>query len=419
MSKEIIRSIKGTQDILPEKSKQWQSLEASIQRTMELYNFKQIRTPAFERTDLFTHSVGKETDIVSKEMYSWIDQGNEKLTLKPELTAPVARAFIQHNLGALNPITKLYYIDALFRRERPQKGRFRQFHQFGVETFGSENPEADAEVIFLAVSIFKNLGIKELSLNINSIGSPDCRDQYREALKVYLKPYYNKLSEASKRRFEKNPLRILDTKSPEEIEIIKNSPNISEYWTKSDEEHFNQVCNLLSSLNIDYNINANLVRGLDYYSRTTFEISSEKLGAQNAICGGGRYDNLVEKLGGKPTPGIGFAAGMERVLLLIDDGATKNNLQIYIVTLSDIARPIGIKILQDLRNNNIKSDFDVLRRSVKAQMRDANKSGAKFALLIGDDELKNNQVVLKNLTTGSQDKVEINSLIKHLNSLSL
>jgi histidyl-tRNA synthetase len=419
MNNNTIRAIKGTQDILPEESTKWQSLENKIRKISGYYGYQEIRTPAFEKTKLFSRSVGKETDIVSKEMYSWIDQGGENLTLKPELTAPVARAFIQHNLGRISPINKLYYIDALFRRERPQKGRYRQFHQFGVEAFGSEHPEIDAEIIALAISIFKSLGLEGLELNLNSIGSLECRKNYRTALQGYLKPHFTNLTETSQKRFKNNPLRILDTKAPDEIKILEDAPNISNYWTDEDKAHFNEVIEYLEILKIEYELMPRLVRGLDYYSRTTFEITSLELGAQNAICGGGRYDGLTEMLGGKPTPGIGFAAGMERILLAMKDSQfNKNKVQIYIVGLGENTRKTVVKLAQDLRKQNLATEFDVLRRSLKAQLREANKMSVKYAIIIGDEELESNQLEVKNFSTGNQQKVELSKIIKHMNSLS-
>ena len=419
MNNKTIRSIKGTQDILPEESIKWQSLENEIRKITSHYGYEEIRTPAFEQTKLFSRGVGEETDIVSKEMYSWTDQGGENLTLKPELTASVARAYIQHNLGLVSPVNKLYYIDALFRRERPQKGRYRQFHQFGVEAFGSEHPEIDAEVIALAISIFYSVGLKELKLNINSIGSPECRKNYRIALQEFLKPHFSNLSETSQKRFNNNPLRILDTKAPHEINILNDAPIISNYWTDEDETHFKKVIEYLDILEIKYQLMPRLVRGLDYYTRTTFEITSSNLGAQDAICGGGRYDGLVEMLGGKPTPGIGFAAGMERLLLAIKNNQSKKNkVQIYIVGLGDNARGTVIKLAEELRQQNIATEFDVLRRSLKAQLREANKMGVSYAIIIGDKELESNQLELKNFSTGNQQKIELNKIVDHMNSLS-
>ncbi|MBC8345615.1 MAG: histidine--tRNA ligase [Candidatus Marinimicrobia bacterium] len=415
-----IRSIKGTQDILPGQSQRWQALETTIRNIMDTYGYSEIRTPAFERTELFSRGVGTETDIVSKEMYSWTDQGGENLTLKPELTAPVVRSFIQHNLGGQSPMNKLYYIDALFRRERPQKGRYRQFHQFGIEAFGSEHPEIDAEVIALAMTVFNNIGLEGLTLKLNSIGSPECRSDYRNALRDFLKPHFSDLSETSQKRFENNPLRILDTKVPHEIEILKDAPQISDSWTAEDKTHFEEVCSFLDEMGIQYSIEPNLVRGLDYYTRTTFEITSTALGAQNAICGGGRYDGLVEMLGGKPTPGIGFAAGMERILLALGNVETNSKTtQVYIVGLGDAVRPTVVKLAEDLRHNNIRTQLDVLRRSMKAQMRDANKSSATIAVIIGDKELKSGLAEIKDLKTGDQEPVKIKGLVDHINSLTL
>ena len=413
MAKEIIQSIKGTKDILPDQSHRWQALKDIIRSTMDHYGYDEIRTPVFERTELFARGVGEETDIVSKEMYSWTDQGGENLTLKPDLTAPVVRAFIQHNLREQSPINKLYYIDTLFRRERPQKGRYRQFHQFGIEAFGSENPEIDVEVIAVALAVLNNLGLEGLTLKLNSIGSPECRTVYRQAIRSYLKPYLNDLSEISQRRFEKNPLRILDTKIPHEIEILNDIPNVSDSWTPEDKVHFEELKSLLDAMDIQYSLDPQLVRGLDYYTRTTFE-----MGAQDALCGGGRYDGLVKTLGGKATPGIGFAAGMERILLAMGDfDSIVKNTQLYIVGLGDTVRPVVIKLAEDLRQNKIRTNFDPLRRSLKAQMREANKAGASYAILIGDQELESGEAKLKDLNTGDQENIALDKLVNHINSL--
>ena len=418
MSKNQIRSIKGTQDILPKESLKWRILEKKIHDTMELFNYGEIRTPAFEKTELFDRGVGMQTDIVTKEMYSWVDQGGETLTLKPELTAPVSRAYIQHSLGIQKPLTKLYYIDALFRRERPQKGRFRQFHQFGVEAFGSEHPEIDSEIISIAVRLFKELGVKDLTLKLNSIGSENCREDYKKELKKFLKPHLNDLSANSQKRFETNPLRILDTKSPAEMEIIKNAPRISTFWTKEDEEHFKELCTLLDTLKIKYTIDSNLVRGLDYYSRTTFEIIAPSLGAQNAICGGGRYDKLIEMIGGKPTPGIGFAAGIERILMSLENYPDSNTIDIFVAGIGPNVRQTVFMVADELRQNNLSTECDMLRRSIKSQLREANKIGAKYAIIIGDKELEKNIAEVKNLENGNQEKVKIESIISHMTSLS-
>ena len=419
MSKSPIRSVKGTQDILPDQSSRWQDLELTIQKIMDRYGYKEIRTPAFENTEVFLRGVGQETDIVSKEMYSWTDQGGNNLTLKPELTAPVVRSFIQHNLGQINSINKLYYIDSLFRRERPQKGRYREFHQFGVEVFGSEYPEVDVEVIALAMYVFNNMGLENLTINLNSIGSPECRKNYRDAIKDFLEPHFDDLSKTSQDRYNNNPLRILDSKSPDEKELLKGAPDISDYWTSDDKSHFDEVCNLLKKIKIDYQLTPNLVRGLDYYTRTTFEITSNELGAQNAICGGGRYDELVENLGGKPTPGIGFAAGIERLLLASRSEHKQENIQIYIVGIGDSVRATLITLAENLRKNNFKTSFDYLRRSMKAQMREANKLGAQYAIILGEDELKDKSVIIKDLSTSDQEKIALDLVEKHMKSLPL
>ena len=417
MSKRPIRSIKGTQDILPDQSFRWQALESIIRDTMDKYNYHEIRTPAFENTALFLHSVGEETDIVSKEMYSWEDQGGENLTLKPELTAPVTRSFIQNNLGGLNPINKLYYIDSLFRRERPQKGRYRQFHQFGIEAFGSEFPEIDVEVIALAMSTFKNLELNGITLELNSIGSKDCRDNFRKAIKEYLKPNFDKLSETSQTRFNKNPLRILDTKSPDEKRLLKDGPKISDYWTSDDKNHFNEVCELLDKINIKFELSPNLVRGLDYYTRTTFEVTSDLLGAQNAICGGGRYDGLVEQLGGKPTPGIGFGMGLERVISAINKTSHESDLNDYmkllVAHIGDAAKERAVVLSSRIRNAGIPAVL-APTRGIKSQLRYATSISATHTIIIGDKELQNHEVVLRDFSTHSQETISEANLIQVL-----
>lgn len=407
-----IRSIKGTADILPNTSKQWQVLEEKLHAFMTINGYKEIRTPAFEHTNLFARGVGEDTDIVSKEMYSWVDQGGTALTLKPELTAPVVRAFIQHNLNKISPVTKLYYMDALFRRERPQKGRLRQFHQFGVEAFGSHYPEQDAEVIAIAWSFFQSLGIREMVLNLNSIGSSECRENYRSALQDFLRPHLGELSETSQQRFDTNPLRILDTKAPHEIEILQNAPLISEFLSSEDADHFREVKANLDALHIPYTLNNRMVRGLDYYTRTTFEITSGALGAQDALCGGGRYDNLVETLGGKPTPAIGFAAGVERLLLVLESELIRDDdsVHVYTVCLGDAPRSYIMKITHKLRTMGISVGTDMLRRSMKAQMREANKLNATLAIIVGETELENKTVIIKELKKGTQIEIPMEKL---------
>ena len=307
-----LRTIKGTHDILPNQTKDWQELEMQVHKTSNLYGYSEIRTPIIETASLFNRGVGEETDIVSKEMYSWEDKDKSIISLRPELTAPVVRSYIQHNLSGQSPLQRLYYIGPSFRRERPQKGRQRQFHQFGAELLGSEHPEADIEIISLASSIFKSIGLDEITLKINTIGSKSARDNYKIELKRFLKPHFNKLSEASRERFEKNPLRILDTKNSQEQEILLNAPQIFEYLSEDDKDHFSEVKMHLKGLNINFEIDPYLVRGLDYYSKTVFEIEpndqSEK--SQSSVLSGGRYDNLVSFIGGPETPAAGFGLSL-------------------------------------------------------------------------------------------------------------
>ena len=401
-----IQSIKGTHDILPNESEKWKDLEDIIYKTCDLFGFKEIRTPIFEKTNLFLRGIGEVTDIVSKEMYSWQDRDGSNLTLRPELTASVVRSYIQHNLQNQSSSQRLFYMGPLFRRERPQKGRQRQFHQFGVEAFGSENPEQDVEIISIAWHLLSLLGISnKVQLKINSIGSNECRKNYRKALLDFIKPHFNLLSEVSKVRFKKNPLRILDTKNPEERKVLSNAPKISDYYTNEDETHFQTILKFLGCLNIPYNIDLELVRGLDYYTRTVFEFTSNSLGAQDALLGGGRYDNLVQDLGGKVVPGIGFAAGIERLLLILE--AEKYNFKkhtpdIYFICIEQDAIQVMLSLSKKLREKNYIVVFDLLRRSLKAQMREANKFKVRYVIIIGEEELAHKKVTIKDLQKKAQ-----------------
>lgn len=418
----MIKTVKGTHDILPEEAVLWRRIESAIHAFMQKYGYGEIRTPIFEKTELFKRGVGEETDIVSKEMYSWTDQGGDNLTLKPELTAPVVRSFIQHNLGGQSAINRLYYIDACFRRERPQKGRTRQFHQFGAEIFGSAHPEADAEIIAIVYNFYKDLGVKDLSVKLNSIGSDECRDNYRDALKTFLQSHLSELTETSKVRFEKNPLRILDTKFEHEKELLKDAPNIADFWSVEDKEHFNSVKEILTALDIPYIIDPLMVRGLDYYTRTTFEITSGALGAQDALCGGGRYDKLVESLGGKPTPAVGFGAGMGRLILALDNSVKENiddQTKICVIALSEAAINQSQIIANDLRKDGYTVLTDTLRRSLKANLREANRNDVNLAIIIGDDELTKKVVQIKNMRTSEQQFISTHKLSEHLSNLDL
>ena len=414
--KTVLRNIKGTKDILADETSAWLYLENYIHNFFKKFGYKEIRTPSFENTDLFLRSIGNDTDIVSKEMYSWVDQGNNNLTLRPELTAPVVRSFIQHQLGKQTKSHKLYYLGSLYRRERPQKGRFRQFKQFGIEAFGSEFPEQDAEIIYMAYQLYHSLNINDLELRINSIGSKESRLKYKKELQKYFLQYENQLTETSKKRLIQNPLRILDTKVDFEIEIIKNAPKIIDFLDDEDKAHFQQVLDILDSMKVPYVLDNYLVRGLDYYSRTVFEIQSNSIGAQSALCGGGRYDYLVEELGGESTPAIGFAAGFERLIMAMDihQESIVETPDIYLIAIGDNAIKFCLNAANELRNEKgLIVITDTLQRSLKSQMKDANRLKVKFAIVIGDNELSSNKVSIKNMSTGEQKNIFIDDIVNY------
>tara|TARA_Y100000996_G_scaffold160311_1_gene123987 strand:- start:1432 stop:2682 length:1251 start_codon:yes stop_codon:yes gene_type:complete len=413
---DIIRNIKGTKDILFDETSIWIYLENYIHKFFSNFGYKEIRTPSFENTELFLRSIGEDTDIVSKEMYSWIDQGNNKLTLRPELTASVSRSYIQHQLSKQQKSHKFYYLGSSYRRERPQKGRFRQFKQFGIEAFGSEFPEQDAEIISMAYLLYDSLNIKNLKLRINSIGSKEDRKIYIKKLRDYFSKFDNQLTATSKKRLVNNPLRILDTKVDFEIDLVKNAPKIIDFISLEDKEHFQKLLNILENLNIPYLIDDYLVRGLDYYSRTVFEIQTDSLGSQNALCGGGRYDYLVEELGGPDTPAIGFAAGLERLIIAadLDNQKVTPRPDIYIIAINDEAVTISLKLANQLRvKKNLIVINDTLQRSLKAQMKDANRLKVKYSIIIGDEELNKKQVSIKNMDTGNQEALSINQVVEY------
>ena len=416
------RSIKGTHDILPEDSYKWRHLEFIVHQVCAQFGYQEIRTPIFEQNELFSRSVGQESDIVTKEMYSWKDKDNSFLTLRPELTAPVVRAYNQHNLGNISPIHRLYYIGPLFRRERPQKGRQRQFHQFGIEAFGSNFAEQDAETIALAWQVLSHFGLaNKIDLQLNSIGTSESRSAYRDALKQFLKPHFDELSDISKKRFNINPLRILDSKNKKEQSLLKNGPQIPDYYTKDDKDHFNEVKNYLNAMDIPFTINPGLVRGLDYYTKTVFEITSNELGSQDALLGGGRYDSLVQTLGGTPTTGIGFAAGIERILLLVNEEKFEENKpipDIYFICVEERGLPTSLNIAKELRLKGFKVISDPIRRSMKAQMREANKLKARYVLILGEKEMQSETLVFKNLENSKQKSVKQQKIIEFFDNLA-
>lgn len=416
----LTKAPRGTKDVLPSESYKWHYLERIIREITELFGYKEVRTPVFEHTELFVRGVGDTTDIVQKEMYTFLDKGNRSITLKPEGTAGVVRAYIEHGLHNLAQPIKMYYITPVFRYENPQAGRLRQHHQFGVEVFGAKEASIDGEIIALAMELFHRLGLKELELNINSIGCPNCRPRYHEVLKKYLEDHLDELCQTCNTRYEKNPLRILDCKNKECGVIVKDAPIILDYLCEECSTHFEELQSFLSAANIDYKVNPMIVRGLDYYTKTVFEIISNQIGAQGTVCGGGRYDGLVKECGGPDTPGAGFGLGLERLLLALES----QNLEIpqqeardvYIVTIGQQARHKAFELLQVMRSNNIMADMDHVGRSVKAQFKYADKANVSWVCILGEEELQNNQIKVRSMKDGSEELVSQDKVIDYLKS---
>ncbi|MDE6356260.1 MAG: histidine--tRNA ligase [Clostridia bacterium] len=414
----MINIPKGTKDVLPSQSHKWQHVEQTARDVAKLYNLKEIRTPVFEHTELFRRGVGETTDVVNKEMYTFLDKGGRSVTLKPEGTAGAARLFIENGLSSSPMPLKAFYLTPCFRYERPQAGRLREFHQFGIEVFGSKEPETDAEVISAANALLKKLGITGCELQINSIGCPICRAEYNKALKEYFRPHLKNMCQTCNTRFEQNPLRMLDCKEEECKKITANAPEILDYLCPDCKDHFKKVQNLLTAQGVKYVINPNIVRGLDYYTRTVFEFVSTSIGAQGTVCGGGRYDNLISELGGAPTPAVGFAAGLERLLIVMENtGATIPEEQkplIYLAGMDENSRKKAVELAANLRANGINAEVDLMSRSVKAQFKYADKIGAKFVAAIGETELANGEVSLKNMSTGESSAVKFGGLCAYL-----
>lgn len=408
------RSIKGTKDILPDEITGWQQVESIVRRVMHDFNYREIRTPEFEQTGLFARSIGELTDIVSKEMYTFLDRSEDSLTLRPEGTAAVLRAYIQNNLGEQSPLTKLYYIGPMFRQERPQAGRLRQFHQFGAEALGASSQLLDVEMMILPLEIYKQLGIDRFSLKINSVGCKKCRPAYKKLLQTELRKVSSRLSPDSQARIEQNPLRVLDSKDEKDRDLTANMPLMREYLCDECASHFASVQSLLKSLSVTYEVDGRLVRGLDYYTKTAFEITSTALGSQDALAGGGRYDLLIEELGGKSTPGVGFAAGIERLLMVLSK-LGKNELKqpapiLYFVGLDEQARTWTFLKASELRRKGICVEVDYLGRSVKSQMRDANRQLANYVIVVGEQELKTKSAKLKNMRTGEETTISLDEI---------
>lgn len=401
---------RGTFDIMPEEALQWGWMESLIRDVFLAYGFGEIRTPIFEHTELFQRGIGETTDIVEKEMYTLTDKGGRSITLRPEGTAPVVRAYIEHKVYSRSGAAKLFYMGPMFRQERPQAGRFRQFHQFGVEILGEEGPMADAEVITLAVDLYERLGLTGLEVLLNSIGCPECRGEYRKVLLESLRPKTAELCESCRNRLERNPLRLLDCKSPYCQEAVANIPSIQDYLCTECKEHFSAVLTLLDRVNIKYEVNPRLVRGFDYYTKTVFEIINKDLGAQNAVCGGGRYDRLVEECGGPPTPGVGFASGMERLLSTLKQKGRLPEFslapQAYLTVLSKDLLPVGYELATILRRTGVRTVIGFNVKSLKAQMKAADRSNARFTLILGEDEWSKRQVTVRRMSDGEQWQVD-------------
>ncbi|MFQ6003759.1 MAG: histidine--tRNA ligase [Candidatus Zixiibacteriota bacterium] len=404
----------GTHDLLPEDSFKWQYLEEKVREIFSFYNYKEIRIPIFEETDLFSRSIGEDTDIVQKEMYTFLDQGKRSLTLRPEGTAGVVRAYLEHSLGEKSPLVKLFYLGPMFRQERPQKGRLRQFYQLGVEAIGSLDPSLDAEVIELSVKICFDLGLVNFKLHLNSIGCPVCRPVHREKFLNFMRDKVGELCEDCKTRYLRNPLRMFDCKKRECIEKLKDAPVMVDFLCDECKNHYASVKQYLNELKIDYFEDRRLVRGLDYYTKTAFELKSRALGTQDTLGGGGRYDLLVTELGGKNTPAIGFASGIERFILALETekklDLQEKNLDLFIATLGDEAKISAMKLMKDLRAKNLICETDYLNRSLKAQMREADRQKAKKVLIIGENEIKKGKAILKDMESGKQEEIDLQKI---------
>ena len=415
----LSKAPRGTKDITPKDVYKWHYVEKKFREICALYGYEEIRTPIFEHTEVFARSVGDTTDVVQKEMYSFTDRGDRQLSLKPEGTAGVIRSFIENKMYADTQPTKLYYITPCFRYERPQAGRQRQFHQFGIEVLGSDGPSVDAEVISLAVQFFNEMGLKNLSVNINSVGCPTCREEYNRKLKEYLDKKVDVLCETCLERKDKNPMRVIDCKNPTCKENLNDIPFMVDHICDDCKDHFEKLQTYLKEMDINFVVDKTIVRGLDYYKKTAFEIISNDIGSQSTVCGGGRYDGLVEQLGGpKGVSGIGFGLGAERLLLTMEN----NNIEIenpyatdiFIVTIGDEAKTKSFKLLKDLRTNHISAENDHLDRSVKAQFKYSDKINAKFTIVIGDDELANDTATLKNMSTSEQTTIKLSEIVQEL-----
>lgn len=409
---------RGTKDILPDTVGDWNYVEGEIRELCRRFGYSEIRTPIFEHTELFQRGIGEGTDVVDKEMYTFTDRGERSITLRPENTASAVRAYLQNKLYAQSNLVKLFYIGSMFRYDRPQAGRMREFHQFGVEALGEANPAVDAEVILLAMNLLEGLGLKDLELSINSVGCPKCRSKYRTMLQDFFRDKLEDLCEDCRNRFERSPLRILDCKKDSDKPYMADAPKITDCLCEECAEHFAKLKELLTSAGISFTHDPRLVRGLDYYTKTAFEIKYPPLGAQSAVAGGGRYDGLIEEMGGNPTPAVGFATGLERLLLALESQnllPEKNrSVDAYVVALGETAQAEGFKLLNSLRQQGLSAAMDFAGRSMKAQMKQANKLGAKYSVILGEDEIAEGVVMLRSMEDSSQAKVPMNQVAEKI-----
>ena len=407
----ITKKIKGTEDVLPKQSYRWQFIEQIMREESKSYGFKEIRTPVFEHTELFARGVGQTTDVVQKEMYTFDTKGGESVTLRPEGTAGAARAVLEHSLDNEGLPIKASYFVSCYRYEKPQAGRLREFHQFGLEVYGTQSPVADAELICAAQSILDRLGLEQVRLELNSIGCPECRAKYNRALRDYFGAYRDRLCETCLSRLEKNPMRLLDCKSPEDKKIAENAPKIIDYLCEDCENHFSEVKKYLDAVGIKYTVNPTIVRGLDYYTKTVFEFVTDLIGAQGTVCGGGRYDGLMDELGGKHIPSLGFAMGLERLLMVMDSQSVEipdNDVcSLYIATMGDAAKVKAFSLLRQVRECGLIAETDVVGRGLRAQMKYADKIGARFSVVLGDNEIEQNRAKVKNMETGEQIELDL------------
>ena len=414
----MINIPKGTKDVVPDAAYKWHYLEDVVRKTAAEFGFKEIRTPTFEHTELFLRGVGETTDIVNKEMYTFTDKGDRSITLKPEGTAGVARAYIENCLGDMPQPVKMYYLTPVFRYERPQAGRLREHHQFGVELYGSASPYADAEVMLVAKTLFDKLGLTEPVLNINSIGCPECRKKYNAALKEYLAGNIDKMCASCRERFDKNPLRILDCKEPGCKAITASAPKTLEYLCDDCRAHFEKLQSILSSAGVEFRVNPSVVRGLDYYTGTVFEFISSAIGAQGTVCGGGRYNNLVSEVGGKPTPAVGFGMGLERLIMILENLnmylGEPETPTIYIAPTSEAEAEAAFSVVGELRKKGVSAECDIMGRSLKAQMKYAGKRGYAFVAVMGADEINSGKIKIKRMSDGVETECAISDIAEVL-----